>query len=312
VPILIVGVSTRAIAESARHAGYDVVTIDYFGDLDQKALCPNLSLRERRLPYSARAFVTLARGLAYDAIVYGGGFENHPFAVEELAEGRALLGNPRSVLEEIRVPQRVFPFLARRGFVVPATAESPTEVLAPAAWLCKPIRSGGGRGIRVWRGGRLPRNHILQEYVDGCSGSASFVADGERSVLLGITRQLPGPRRFLYGGNIYPLEVPLTTREEIRQIAEALTRSFGLRGVNGFDFVLRDARPVVVEVNPRYCASPVDFRAPRGGLSRTPPASAGAAGRLLGQADRLRASGPARRRHLDLARAGAARRPRPR
>ena len=32
--ILITGVSTRAIAESARAAGYDFFTLDYFGDYD--------------------------------------------------------------------------------------------------------------------------------------------------------------------------------------------------------------------------------------------------------------------------------------
>jgi predicted ATP-grasp superfamily ATP-dependent carboligase len=254
-PTLIAGVSTRAIAESARRAGHDVVTIDAFGDRDQKALCPNVSFRECGLAYSAAAFLQLARDLDYAAVVYGGGLENHPSVVAVLAAGRVLLGNAPATLAKIRDPRLLFDALARRGYAVPALVDDGRPPKSVGTWLCKPLRSGGGRGIRRWRGGRVPRHHILEEHVKGCPGSASFVADGERSVLLGVTRQLPGPRRFLYGGNILPLDVPAATAQEIEHIAGALTRAFRLRGVNGFDFVLRDARPVVLEVNPRYCAS---------------------------------------------------------
>ena len=62
-------------------------------------------------------------------------------------------------------------------------------------------------------------------------------------------------RGFRYAGNLVPLDGPAAARREIGAIADALSREYGLRGLNGFDFILRDDRPVVVEVNPRYCAS---------------------------------------------------------
>jgi uncharacterized protein len=252
---LIVGVTTRAIAESARRAGHDVLTVDYFGDLDQKALCPNVSLREHGLRYSAAAIVRLARGVSYDAVVYAGGFENHPTAVATLARHRTLFGNTPASLERVRAPHRLFSALASLGFSVPDTRASGARLPAAGRWLSKPIRSGGGRGVRVWRGGRLPANRILQEFVEGVPGSVSFVADGARSIVLGVSRQLRGPRGFSYGGNIVPLTVPTGTMSALAAIADGLTRAFTLRGVNGFDFVLRGGRPVVLEVNPRYCAS---------------------------------------------------------
>jgi predicted ATP-grasp superfamily ATP-dependent carboligase len=91
--------------------------------------------------------------------------------------------------------------------------------------------------------------------VDGVSASASFVADGRRSVVLGWSAQLHRPRSFRYAGNIMPLAGSGRARAEVAAIAEALTRRYELRGLNGFDFVLRRDRPVVLEVNPRYCAS---------------------------------------------------------
>jgi predicted ATP-grasp superfamily ATP-dependent carboligase len=44
VRILVVGLSTRAIAESAVRGGHRVVTLDYFGDRDQRALVENHAL----------------------------------------------------------------------------------------------------------------------------------------------------------------------------------------------------------------------------------------------------------------------------
>ena len=253
--ILIAGLTTRAMAESARRAGCDVLTVDYFGDLDQKRLCENVSLRERGIAYSAKAIVRVARAFSYDAVVYCGGLENHPGLVAELARGGALLGNAPETLRRVRNPRALFPFLAAQGFAVPRSMTRGEPLPDGGAWLLKPCRSGGGQGIRFWDGRPPSPGHFLQEHVDGVPASASFVADGERSLVIGWSEQVRGPRGFLYGGNILPLDAPQRTFEEVQAIAERLTCEFALRGLNGFDFVLRDGRPIVVEVNPRYCAS---------------------------------------------------------
>src|SRR5262249_61889012 len=67
--------------------------------------------------------------------------------------------------------------------------------------------------------------------------------------------QLRAPRSFRYAGNLMPLAGDAAGRQNVDAIADALTQEFGLRGLNGFDFILRAGRPVVLEVNPRYCAS---------------------------------------------------------
>jgi predicted ATP-grasp superfamily ATP-dependent carboligase len=255
---LIAGLTTRAVAESAVRGGFDVVTVDYFGDLDQKRLCPNVSLRERGLPYSAEGLLGLAVEIPADALVYVGGLENHPGAVARLARGRRLLGNAPETLARVRDPRRLLAFLAGRGFQVPGSLEP--EGGAPAAsadgrWLVKPAAGGGGRGIRPWRGEPVRSGRIVQERIVGRPASASFAADGRESVLLHWSEQLPGPGGFRYGGNLVPLDAPPAAREEVSRIAADLTAEFGLVGLNGVDFVLRDGRPVVLEVNPRYSAS---------------------------------------------------------
>lgn len=257
--ILLVGLTARAIAESAVRAGCDIVSVDHFGDLDTKRLGPNVSLRERGTEYSAAALVRLARELSYDAVAYGGGLENHPEAVEALADGKTLLGNTPQTLRGVRNPAILFPFLADRGFTAPETItlrrDAPREVPNAGPWLVKPVASGGGHGVREWRGGSPGPRHLLQQFLAGVPGSAVFVADGREAVLLGWSEQLHAPNTFRYGGNLFPLEAPPATIEELRRLAQALTGKFGLVGLNGIDFVLQGSRPAVLEVNPRYSGS---------------------------------------------------------
>jgi uncharacterized protein len=255
VRILIAGLTTRAIAESAVRAGATIVTVDYFGDLDQERLCETHSLRARGLGYSSAAILEAARTLSYDAVVYCGGLENHPDVVAELARNRILLGNTPEALRRVREPIELFRFLAGRGFAVPETRVASAPLPREGRWLLKPTRGGGGQGVRGWTGQPPSASQLLQERVAGVSGSASFVSDGRRSVVLGWTQQLRARRSFRYAGNLMPLRGSATARKEVDAIAAALTREYGLRGLNGFDFVLRRGRPVVLEVNPRYCAS---------------------------------------------------------
>ena len=288
--ILITGVSTRAIAESACAAGYDVITLDYFGDLDQKRLCQNYSLkRDFGLPFGPAQLYRASRNLEFDALVYISNLENYPDIVERLTAGvrgggrKQLLGNSPAVLARVRHWPIVADALRRQGVQTPETIYpgqlsppillSPTggeeaegEGHAPRRWLRKPIRSGGGHRITFWPPARKPgRGYLLQEYIPGLAGSAAFVANGRECVVLGATEQLIGTpefgaQGFHYCGNILPLSPPRGEGGEevlaqVRHISAALTREFGLVGVNGFDFVLHEERVIPVEVNPRYSAS---------------------------------------------------------
>jgi predicted ATP-grasp superfamily ATP-dependent carboligase len=259
---LLVGLTTRALAESAWRGGYSFIALDYFGDYDQRQFCRNLSLlRDLGQPYSVQALLEAARGLEYEAVVYTSSLENHPAVVAELASGKELLGNDPATLAQVRDPAKVLPFLARRGFAVPKTIFSGEALPGAGRWLYKPVRGGGGTGIGWWDGQREPdERHLLQEFIEGQPASLSFVANGRDCVVIGWSAQLIGAgdfgaAGFRYAGNIVPLDAPPTLLEEARAAACALTAEFGLRGLNGFDFVLRDGRAYVVEVNPRYSAS---------------------------------------------------------
>lgn len=268
--ILILGLSTRAIAESAVRGGYSILTLDYFGDRDQKHLVENHSLmRDFKLAFSAENLLSCSRHLDFEALVYISNLENHPKAVKELAKGHTLLGNTSQTLRKVRRWHTFRSFCHEEGIPFPFTLFCDEPLPKPGHWLRKPLKSGGGHGIAFWQGEPLDESYLLQEYIDGIHCSAAFVADSQKCVLIGIAEQLIGQkefggRGFAFCGNILPLALPPheadSVLDAVKDIATKLTRRFGLRGVNGFDFLLTrplqgQGIPYLIEVNPRYTAS---------------------------------------------------------
>ena len=272
--VLIAGISARALAESAARAGYRVLAVDGFGDLDVRRVAEVRLARDARGRASPGAAVRAARGARAEGVVYVASFENHPRAVRALAAGRALWGNPPEVLERVRDPLLVAATLARHGLATPAV-----RAAAPRSggggrgggggrsWLAKPRASGGGSGVVAWRPGRRPpRDSYFQERIAGIPGSILFAADGHHAVPLGLSRLLAGERAFgaagfRYSGSILVGRGDAVFADDERlcaraiALAEVITRAFGLVGVNGIDFIARRGTPYPIEVNPRYTAA---------------------------------------------------------
>jgi len=262
--VLIVGYSTRAFAEAAGGAGWQCASVDAFGDLDQKARVESLGLvRDLDVPYSAASAVTASRRLSAPCVAYVGNLENHPAAVARLAQGRELLGNPPSSLHAARDFAQLRRLVHAAGSRVPLTF-LPGETrprTGSREFLRKPLRGGGGEGVRALApGARIARTELAQERIDGVLGSIAFLADGTRARVLGLARGLAGDeafgaRGYRYCGSLFPLGVSDRALERLDAVVQSATRAFRLVGLNGMDFVVRDDQPFVLELNPRYSAS---------------------------------------------------------
>jgi predicted ATP-grasp superfamily ATP-dependent carboligase len=271
VRIILLGVTTRAMAESAVADGHHVVAVDFFGDRDQASVAESYGLsRDLGLPATATGLVEGARLVGGDAVVYGSSFENHPEAIDELAGRWIVLGNPADVVREVRDWALLRRFCREEGIAYPETLLPGEEGRADTRrWLKKPQRSGGGHGVVVWDGSGLDDDHLLQAEVGGTPASVAFVADGRKSQVFGLTEQMIGEPElggsgFAWCGNLSPLRLPAEhkdpVRAEIERMTARLTCRFGLVGVNGADLVIgRDAggavRPYLIEVNPRFSGS---------------------------------------------------------
>src|SRR5207245_6210578 len=91
--VLIAGVSTRGFAESAARAGYDVVAVDGYGDLDLVARAAVVRVARVRGRFSTRAAVAAARAAAAAAVVRGAALADAPRTVRGPGRRRQARGS---------------------------------------------------------------------------------------------------------------------------------------------------------------------------------------------------------------------------
>jgi uncharacterized protein len=260
--ILLVGISTRALAQSAVAAGFNVISLDFFGDCDQPAKAEVHSLvRESGRPPGLTALARSARRLIpyADRVVVEAGLENEP-ALLELCPSEKRWGNSAEAVIGARDLDRLSDVLRGTGMRLPDVIHPGEPLPAEGHYLVKDPAHSGGIGVREWDGHTPPRSQeILQSFEAGELASACFIADGSQARLLGLTRQYAGESRlsappFAWCGNVAPWG-DLELEREILDAIEALSESFGLVGLNGIDFIVQNGIPILLEVNPRPPAS---------------------------------------------------------
>jgi uncharacterized protein len=249
VKVLVVAVSARMLAQLAVADGYEVTALDRFGDVDLRKVAPGATAPNND------ALVTLADDVDADAVVYGAGLENRPDLVRRLSDGRELLGTPAPLLGPVRDPWAIGAAARAAGARAPETRSVNDLPDGPGPWLRKPLRGGGGRGVRTWSGGRLRASEIVQRRIDGLSCSAVAIGDGRRATTLGITEQLHRATSFRWMGNVTPPRLPEGELAELdgrlRAVCTEVAARFGVRGAFGVDAIWDGRHAWVLEVNPR-------------------------------------------------------------
>lgn len=271
--LLLTAPSTRAIAESAKKAGYDFISLDFFGDADQKEICENHSLREFKEDYTIENLFKCAQDLEFTHVVYGSGFENHPELVGEFekrctAQARTVLGNSCDTLRKVRYWKNFFKVLEKNGIPFPQTEILPKkeaiEALESKQNVIKPLAGGGGHAIydsqsvdKAAADERLGEEVLLQEYIAGIPASSTFISSSGEFIFLGTAEQLRGTffSPFCYSGNVVPLKTRRAAIEKMKEISRVIAEAFKLKGCNGIDVVINNGEPYVLEVNPRIPGS---------------------------------------------------------
>lgn len=258
-PLIAIGASSRALAESCLRAGYDPIALDLFADTDLRARCRAMRVPRDRFPHGLPELVA---ALPAAPVVWTGALENHSPVLAAIGASRRLYGTPPGALSEARDPQRLRASLRSAKLCAPQLA-GPGDALDPRKrWLVKPLAGAGGLGIRFATERRVPVEHYGQEFVPGTPASIVAIAVPQRSTLvLGGTRQLIGTPwlgagGFRYAGSVGPLAFDRSLAERLERAAVAVARDFEIAGLFGLDFVIApDGEPWFVELNPRYTAS---------------------------------------------------------
>lgn len=257
--VLIAGFSGRALAASARRAGYLPLVVDAFGDSDTRALAAGSAVLSDALDAGFRTATLLP---ALDALaaaspsppvglVLAAGFEDTPELIATLAQRFPLLGCGRDTVAAAKDPGQFFGLLAELGIAHPEwRREAPAE---GTGWLSKRIGGSGGTHIAICRKRVSTQpDRYFQRPFHGTPVSMLGVVGS--SAAFAFSRQWPAPmprRPYRYGGGVG--NIVIDADHEARMIAIGLdvSRALGLAGMVSFDFLLGDGEPVLLEVNPR-------------------------------------------------------------
>lgn len=262
-PVLIVGLSGRALAASARRAGFAPIVLDAFRDVDTQA-CALASERvsiDQVWSFDEEKLLAAAPRLAPPPVplVWCSGFERATGLLEKLARGRTLYGNPAAKAARIKDPFAFAARLAELGIAHPEVRRQPPD--DPENWLIKRMGGAGGAHIRpAARGAPTREDEYYQRRVPGMPISAMILGDGVRARALSFSEQWADPapdgRTFRFSGCAVPAVLPSRgLSDRLARAAETVASSYALRGIGSVDFLVDCDRFHLLEVNPRPGAS---------------------------------------------------------
>lgn len=260
--LLIASLSGRALAASARAAGYRPLVADLFADADLRDFAADCRMVPGGVaagfdgPALLGALEALAGTRDPVGIVCGTGFEDRPELLEAIAGRWRLLGNRADTIRTLKDPIGFAALCARLAIPHPETRLDPPEG-ERKGWLTKRAGASGGLHIRFAGPDHAPepcRYH--QRLTDGDRRSALFLAGGGKAVILGFSEQWPSPcgaAPFRYGGACGPIRPGAAAEAGMRRAVEAIAAALpALAGLGSADFLVPvESEPVLLEINPR-------------------------------------------------------------
>lgn len=263
-PILIAALSGRALATSAKRAGYRPLVVDCFGDQDL-ACNPgdNICLPARmRVGLRTKPLIDALSQLQsrcdqpVKGLVLGSGFEDRPALIEKLSNRFALLGTDAETTAALKDPSVYFDLLDKLAIPHPATqTEAPAD---RRGWLRKRIGGSGGLHIkRCTATTKATSKTFFQREIAGQSISVlAIVGAGGTAFALSHQWPAPAPRApFRYGGAVSHCALSSNDEAAVLDAALAITEAADLKGLTSIDFIVNADGVYCLEINPRPGAS---------------------------------------------------------
>jgi len=255
--VLIAAASGRALAASARRAGYFPFVVDAFGDQDTL----EAAIAHVRVDFArpidgdklVAALQTLACGRECVGIVCGSGFEDRVDLLTNIAGRWPLFGNSAETIARVKHP---FDFAAIcRAANIPHPEISMMPPGEDTGWLAKRIGGAGGwHVLSVQDADNRNADIYYQRRVDGEPVSALLLGDGRDAVVLGFSAQWTAPtagHRFRYGGAVRPAPLANDMKEAMTAAVERFNSAMPLLGLNSADFIVDGNSFQLLEINPR-------------------------------------------------------------
>lgn len=266
--VLVCGASVRSLAESLLSTGYTPLCIDFFGDSDLRQLLERSGGQYLGTMKSFRELPERIADVPADVpLVWGGGLENEPDILEQIACQRRICGVSLDLVRRLRAPQTLDELLHGTALLRPRRNSRGEVQLSRGGgcWLRKPCRSGGGLGIEFWdcadAGCEIEDGTYLEEYIEGLPCSVVAYGDGQgHATLIGASLLFSGLTElgatgFQFCGNLGPVELSGAMHLEVSNAVKTLASRTYFGGIVGLDLVASPKGVFLLEVNPRVTAS---------------------------------------------------------
>ena len=246
------------LAHMAKNAGYDVVVIDCFADTDTQAYSLEcIRVKALSVNQIKPAVCLLKSKYTLTYAMYGSGFEHYFSSLEYLHQNIKVLGNTVDVFSSIQ--NKTYFFSKLKQLIIPFPDISFQAPEDDKGWLVKPMKGEGGLGIKKYLGLAEPLDSCYwQRFIKGISMSALFVADGSNFKMCGFHKQQVtsvSKSDFVFSGIISQPELNDEIKNQLNIWIASLVAEFGLKGLNSMDFILKNDRCYILEINPRPSAS---------------------------------------------------------
>ena len=243
------------------------------------------SLRERYSKYLADYSISLLqKHQNINFLLIGSGLDDAYNDRERILNKSEVINltsvnNCLSTVKKARDIDYIFKILKVRGFCVPISFSfedfNLENINLDFPFILKKKRSAGGLNVfkikdrkslyskvkSFERSNFSPSEWLVQEYIEGIPVSCTIISNGIECEIISINRQIIGeeflnpPKNFMYCGNIVPSGLSESEEKNIAEISKFLAKNLGLRGINGFDFVIKNQIPFFMECNPRIPGS---------------------------------------------------------
>ena len=280
--LIIAAISSRAYVQAAVDAGYSVVAIDAFCDLDtQKIAQKVLQVKLENGQFVAEDFYAALNTLDLSnalGLCIGAGFEASSKLLHYLSKQTLLITNSINTTLQVKNPLSFFAFCAAANMRYPVTQL--TRPASTIGWLQKQIGGSGGAHIKAVLPLKLAQHAAIyyQKLQVGTPYSCLFLADSSlsnqaRAQVIGFNEQWcsasPEANSLLpyrFGGAVSHAELDDNIKNCIIDFINKATLHFDLRGINSCDFLLHENSMYMLEINPRLSASLQLYQAKKGNL----------------------------------------------
>lgn len=259
--VVIASVCARPYVVSLRQAGYEVIAIDVFKDIEiQKLTNDCYQVKLSNDGFDELAFKAVLNQIDWSEVigfVYGSGFESVPELLNEVARYTQLLGNQASVCQQVKSIPTFFDELASLNLAYPIVSYQ--AIQNKQTWLEKSITGSGGVHIQMANAHVAPNaGCYYQQWQAGESISVLFLADGKNAQLIGFNQQFLAASEaqpYRFGGAVSHVSLANEVQQQLLHAISCITQAFGLVGLNSLDVIVDHKKVYVLEINPRLSAT---------------------------------------------------------